>query len=262
MNLPRTQAVYSLVAVTTFCFAITAGVNAQVKTETGTASGPATIQVHVERGEVVRVDGNDLLVKMEDGSLRDFPSVPESTRITVDGKQMSIHDLKPGMKLERTITTTTTPKTVTTVQTVTGTVLHVMPPSSVTLRLEDGSTQQFTIPSGQKFTINGSETNAWGLRPKMKISATKVVEEPQTEVEHQRQITGTMPPPPTPPSADQPIIIAMARPVPAAAPSPATHELQAKTLPKTGSVLPLVGFLGGLAFVTGLGLRVSRFKSW
>jgi hypothetical protein len=29
----------------------------------------------------------------------------------------------------------------------------------VTLRLEDGSTQRFTIPSGQKFTINGSETD-------------------------------------------------------------------------------------------------------
>jgi RNase P/RNase MRP subunit p29 len=262
MNLPRTQAVYSLFALTTFCFAITAGVNAQVKTETSTGSGPATTQVHVERGEVVRVDGNDLLVKMEDGSLRDFPSVPESTRVTVDGKQLSIHDLKPGMKLERTITTTTTPMTVTTVQTVTGTVLHVMPPSSVTLRLEDGSIQRFTIPSGQKFTINGSETDAWGLRPKMKISATKVVEEPQTQVEHQRQITGTMPPPPAPPSADQPIIIiAMARPVSAPAPTPATQEPQAKTLPKTGSVLPLIGLLGGLAFVTGFALRVRRLKS-
>lgn len=261
MNSPRTQAVYSLFALTTFCFAITAGVHAQVKTETNTASGPATTQVHVERGEVVRVDGNDLLVKMEDGSLRDFPSVPESTRVTVDGKQMSIHDLKPGMKLERTITTTTTPMTVTTVQTVTGTVLHVTPPSYVTLRLEDGSTQRFTIPSGQKFTINGSETDAWGLRPKMKISATKVVEEPQTQVEHQRQITGTMPPPPAPPSSDQPIIIAMARPVSAPAPTPATQEPQAKTLPKTGSVLPLIGLFGGLAFVTGFALRVRRLKS-
>ncbi len=260
MNLPSTQAVYSLFAVTTFCFAITAGI-AQVKTETSTASGPPTTEVQVERGEVVRVDGNDLLVKMEDGSLRDFPSVPESTKVTVDGKQLSIHDLKPGMKLERAITIKTMPKTVTTVQTVTGTVLHVMPPKYVTLRLEDGSTQRFTIPSGQKFTINGSETDAWGLKPKMKISATKVVEEPQVEVEHQRQISGKMPTPPPPPSPDQPIIIAMARPVSAPAPTPATQEPQAKTLPKTGSLLPLIGLLGGLAFVTGLGLRIGRLKS-
>jgi hypothetical protein len=38
----------------------------------------------------------------------------------VDGKQLGIHDLKPGMKLQRNITTASTPQTITTVQTVTG----------------------------------------------------------------------------------------------------------------------------------------------
>ena len=252
MNSLRRRSGFSLLAVTALCLAFTIGLHAQVKTKTSTAAGQSTSEVQVERGEVVRVDGNALMVKMEDGSIRHFNNVPESARVTVEGKQLSIHDLKPGMKLERTITTTTTPATVTTVKTVTGTVWHVSPPNSVILRLEDGTSQKFKIPKGQKFTVNGAQTDAWGLRNGMKISATKVVEEPQTTVEQQRQVTGTMPPPPPP---DQPILIAVISPVPAHAPAAPAQE---PALPKTGSSLPLVGLLGALALAIGVGLRAAR----
>ena len=241
---------------------ISVAVEAQVQTKSSTSTGQATTQTQVERGEVVSVTGNDLVVKMEDGSLRHFANIPESARVTVGGQQLGIHDLKPGMKLQRTITTTTVPKTITTVKTVTGTVWHVSPPNYVTLRLEDNSTERFKIPAGQKFTINGRETDAFGLRQGMKISATKVVEVPETVVEQQRKVTGTMPPPPTPPPSDQPLLIAVvAVPVaaPAAAPAPAPpSEQQAKTLPKTGSSIPLLGLLGVLALGTGLTLRAAR----
>jgi RNase P/RNase MRP subunit p29 len=257
MNLPRRKGAASL-TVTFLCWAFAVGIHAQVKTETRTAGGQPTTEVQVERGEVVRIDGNDLLVKMEDGSLRDFNSVPESAKVTVDGKELGIHDLKPGMKLERTITTTTTPKTVTTVQTVTGTISHVTPPNSVILRMEDGTTQKFNIPKDQKFTVNGQQTDAWGLKKGMKISATKVVEEPQTVVEHDRQVTGTMPPPPTPPAPDQPILIAMVSPVPSAPPPPVPAQAREPALPKTGSLLPFVGLLGALALASGVGLRAAR----
>ena len=77
---------------------------------------------------------------------------PTVSRATVDGKQLSIHDLKPGMKLQRTITTTTTPMTITTVQTVKGKVWAINPPLSIILTLEDGKNQQFKIPQGQNLT--------------------------------------------------------------------------------------------------------------
>jgi RNase P/RNase MRP subunit p29 len=242
-----------------FCLLITMGLRGQVKTNTTSTSGQATTQTTVERGEVVSVSGNDLVVKMEDGSLRHFANVPESARVTVDGKELGIHDLKPGMKLQRTIATTTTPKTITTVQTVTGTVWQVTPPKSVILRLEDNSTQQFTIPKGQKFTVNGQETDAFGLRKGMKISATKIVEVPQTVVEEQRKVTGTMPPPPTPPAPDQPILVAVVA-VPVHAPSPVAPATEPKTLPKTGSPIPLLGILGLLSLATALGLRGTGFN--
>ena len=133
MNSRRAVAIHVPAGII-FCLLITMGLRAQVKTNTTTASGEATTQTTVERGEVVSVSGNDLVVKMEDGSLRHFANVPESARVTVDGKELGIHDLKPGMKLQRTIATTTTPKTITTVQTVTGTVWQVTPPKSVILR--------------------------------------------------------------------------------------------------------------------------------
>jgi len=239
-------------AVGTMCLAFALSMSAQVKTETNTTSGEATKEITVERAEVVLVNGNDLVVKMEDGSIRHFPNVPESAAVTVDDKQLGIHDLKPGMKLQRTIIVTTTPQTITTVQTVQGKVWHINPPNSVILTLEDGTNQQFKIPKGQKFMVDGQETDAWGLKKGMNVSATKIVEVPQATIDQKRKLTGSMPPPPPPPPADAPILVAQLEPAPApSAPTPAE-------LPKTGSLLPLIGLLGSFSLLSSFGLRVIR----
>lgn len=239
------------------CFAFQPGAGAQVQTTTNTITHEATTQTSVERAEVVRVDGNDLILKMEDGSLRYLSNVPESDRVLVDGKEIGIHELKPGMKLEKTIKVVTAPKTVVTTQTVTGTVWQIHPPKNVILTLENGENQKFDIPKDQKFNVNGQMVDAWGLKKGMKITATKVVEEPVTEVEHQKQLTGQMPPPPPPPPADQPIVIAMLHaPAMPAAPSAGS---EAKTeLPKTGSNLPLLVFVGLLCLGFSVALRAAR----
>jgi len=234
---------------------------AQVQTTTSTTSGQPQKEVTVERGEVVHVSGNNLVVKMEDGSLRDFHNIPESARVTVDGQQLGIHDLKPGMKLQRTITVTTTPQTITTVQKVTGKVFHVTPPSKVILTLEDGTNQAFTIPKDQKFNIDGQEKDAFQLRKGMTVTATKVVEEPVTSVEHAQQVTGSMPPPPQPPATDLPILVAVIRPMPQAPAETASAAEPAQQLPKTGSTLPLLALLGIVSLSGGFALRVARSVS-
>jgi LPXTG-motif cell wall-anchored protein len=244
------------------CLTFPASMSAQVQTDTTTTAGKATKEVKVERGEVVLVQGNDLVVKMEDGTIRHFPNVPESARVTVDGKSLGIHDLKPGMKLQRTITTTTTPQMVKTVQTVTGKVWYVNPPNSVILTLEDGKNQEFKIPKGQKFDINGQTVDAFGLKKGMIVNATKIVETPETVVSQQRQVTGTMPPPPPAPPADVPILVVVAAPV--AAPPAAEAAPAAATpakLPKTGSSLPLVGLLGLLCLSASFALKLFRAKA-
>jgi LPXTG-motif cell wall-anchored protein len=244
-------------AVGTVCGVLAVPSIAQVETTQSTKAGPASKEVTVERGEVVLVNGNDLVVKMEDGSFRHIANVPESAKITVDGKQLGIHDLKPGMKLQRTIITTTTPQVVTTVQTVTGKVWHVTPPNSVILQLENNTNQSFKIPNGQKFNVNGQMVDAFGLKKGMVVTATKIVEVPEVVVSQQKHVTGTMPAPPSAPPADVPILIAKAEPTPApaAAEAPAAS---AKTLPKTGSELPLIGLLGLLCLTASLGVKFLR----
>src|SRR6476469_7715241 len=102
--------VWIVVTLGVMYIAFALSMSAQVQTETTTTAGQAKHDVTVEHGEVVLVRGNDLFVKMDDGTMRHFPNVSESARVDVDGKQLGIHDLVPGMKLSRTITVTTTPK--------------------------------------------------------------------------------------------------------------------------------------------------------
>lgn len=226
--------------VTSISFTLIA--TAQVETASTTTQGIPMKEVTVERGEVIHVSGNDLFVKMENGEVRHFPNVPETARATVDGKELGIHDLKPGMKLERTITVTATPEIVTKVQTVTGKIWQVMPPSTVILTLESGENQQFTVPEGQKFTVNGEEKDILGLSKGMVISATKVTEMPETNVQRHSQVSGTMP------SAAElasglPIFIMrvdVTAPMPEDEGSP--RPPQPTVLPQTASPLPLLAF--------------------
>jgi hypothetical protein len=265
-----------VLAIGTVCIAFALSAGAQVQTTTTTTAGQSSQVVKVDRGEVLAVEGNDLIVRMADGSIRHFESIPESAKATVDGKQLGIHDLKPGMKLQRTIITTTTPQIVTTVETVTGKVWHVTPPLSVILTLENGTNQSFKIPKDQKFKVNGEMVDAFGLRKGMVVTATKIVEAPVSVTSQQKSVSGTMPtpapsqeksvsstkptPPPAPP-ADTPLLIAEGEPT--AAP-PETTEAPAapvQTNPTTGSYLRFIG-LGVLVVIIVWAIaRFARGKS-
>ena len=235
-------------------FALVGG--AQVQTDTSTTHGAASHEVTVERGTVELVQGNDLFVKMADGSTRHFANVPESVHVTVGGQQLGIHDLKPGMKLERTITTTTTPKVVTTTQSVTGTVWHVSPPAQVILTMDDGKNQAFKIPKGQKFNIDGQMLDSFHLRKGMKVTATKVVETPIDVVTQKQNITGQLPPAqPLPP--DQAVLIVYYA-APQQQVAQAQPEAAPQQLPKTASPFPLLGLLGILCAGASLGMRAVR----
>jgi LPXTG-motif cell wall-anchored protein len=237
--------------------------NAQVQSSTDTKEGASTKAVSVERGEVLMVDGNDLFVKMDDGQVRHFPNISESARVEVDGQQVGIHDLKPGMKLQRELTVTTTPRMVTQVQTVTGKIFHVTPPITVILTMDNGQNQSFKIPKDQKFNVHGEMVDAFHLKKGMVISATKVTEVPETVVAHERKVTGTMPPPPpAPPPADAPVLLVetthvtpAAEPTQTAAVEPAPQEL-----PKTGTEMPLIGLIGLAALAAAGGMRLMSAR--
>ena len=261
MNPIQTQSIaFKWVMAGSASLFLTLAAGAQVQTSTTVEHGAPVQTVNVERGEVVAVSGNDLIVRREDGQLLDFPSVPDNKTVTVDGKQLTVHDLRPGMKLERTTVVTTTPRLITTVKTVSGKVFHVTPPSSVILTLEDGTNQSFKIPKGQKFMINGSETDAWGLKKGMKVSATAVTETPETVASHEVKLTGTpLPPPREPIQSGATLLVIVMRPVPVES---ASAEPAPQALPKTASSFPLIGFLGAGLCLLALGLRVRRALSF
>lgn len=244
---------------------------AQVKTETSVTEEEPAKEVTIERGEIVRIQGNNVVVKMQDGTLRDFHNVPEGVSFVVDGKPVNIKNAQVGMKLEKQTVTTTTPRVITTIETVSGKVWRVQPPNWVILTLENGTNQRFNIPQGQKFMVNGKETDAFGLRKGMVINAQRVTEVPETVITQQVKRTGKMPPPPTTPvKQDVPILIAVLLPAPQAPAPPvetATAERAPRALPKTGSDLPFVGLLGALICAVSLiagGLRAvsSHFGRW
>jgi hypothetical protein len=244
-----------LVGGSALCIAFYLPSAAQVQTSKTESQGEATKEVTVKRGEIVYINGNSVVIKMDDGTFKHFDNVPDSVTFLVDGKPVNIHDAKVGMKLEKQVITTTTPKVITTVQTVTGKVWHVTPPTSVILTLENGKNQEFKIPKGQKFMVDGVETDAWGLKKGMVVSAQKVVEVPETVVTQQVNRTGIAPPPPPAPKADVPILIATAPP----APVETAKEAAPAKLPTTASDLPLIGLLGVL--FCGLSLMAMTIRT-
>jgi hypothetical protein len=126
---------------------------------------------------------------MHNGEVRHFTVSPDATA-TVNGREIGVKDLKPGMKLQRTITTTSTPRTVKTVRKNSGTVWQVNAPY-VIVTMPDGNNKQFKVPEGTKFTIEGEEKTMFDLKPGMKITATVVTEAPETVITTKKTVTGT-----------------------------------------------------------------------
>jgi len=239
------------------CMSLTPVLNAQVETATNTTDGRAFESAKIERGEVVYVSGHDLVVKKNDGKLVHFANVPDSFKVNVEGQELGINDLKPGMELQRTTVTSVTPRTVVNVESISGKVWHVSPPKSLILTMDNGKNQVFKLPDDAKVTVNGQLTDAWGLKKGMIVSATRVTESSETVVSQETRVSGTLPAPKAP-AANEPILFAMV----VSPTNPATSALASAAvpaeLPETGSLLPLVGLLGLLALGSFVVLRTTR----
>jgi LPXTG-motif cell wall-anchored protein len=243
---------------------------AQTSTAT-TQAGAATVTTEQMSGEVVQVEGNNLIVKMSDGELRTFSNVPDSRKAIIDGKEVGVRDLKPGTRLTATITKTSTPVTVRTTTVGTGKVWYVMG-NNVILTLPSGENKQYTVKPDYKFNVNGRPATVSDLRPGMTVSAEKIVEEPKVEIALNTRVAGQAPAPQRAQATSASAQAAAPAAAPAARAQAATLAPRAAaatqnasaapaTLPKTGSQLPLVGLLGlllvGSSFVVRMLLRSS-----
>jgi LPXTG-motif cell wall-anchored protein len=217
-------------------------------------SGPAAAQsvtTDIRTGEVLWVQGNTVIVRGPAGVTR-F-DVDDDVRFNLDGKEVSVHELKPGVKFTATVKTTTTPIQEYATEVKQAEVVNVLG-STITIRNSNGEYKKFTADDIKNInvtiTIDGKAVNASQLKKGDRISATIITPLPPTSMtETEVAAVLTSPPPPPPVAAPAP------KPAPAAAP-PA--EPKPAKLPKTGSSLPLVGFAGLLALALGAALSVRR----
>ncbi len=107
----------------------------------GAPLAQTTSKVQVHQFEVISVDGQRLVVRDESGT--NEYTVPDDFRMTVNGKKMTVSELKPGMKGTATVTTTTTSKPVYVTDIKEGVVLDTSP-GSITIRGTDGVRKRFT----------------------------------------------------------------------------------------------------------------------
>ena len=233
---------------------------AQDTTTTTVQPGSPTVETSVRNAEVVYAEGNDLVLKLENGKVEHL-IVPDSDVFTIDGKNVSVHGLKTGTKLTQTITTTTTPHYVNSVRTIKGKVWHVSSPSHVIISLPDGSNQIFRLPGDAKFMIDGHERGPQQLRKGMNIEATVVTDDTHHMVAQNKTVVGEGPAPQLPKLLGVLMFPVQheATPAPELASSvTAEHTWSQATLPQTGSSLPLIGLAGLGTLALGLALRLVR----
>ncbi len=208
-----------------------------------------TTTSEVRRFQVVSVDGNKVVVKGQRGSQE--ITVTDDFRFTVNGKKISVHELKPGMKGSATITTTTTVTPVHTTQVRNAEVVQASA-NSIIVRGAKGF-QMYTEGDVEKRGIkvykNGRPVTFSDLHAGDKLTATIVTEGPP-KVVTQREVQARLASPPPPPAtaaatAPSSATAAGRSSATAAAPSSANSVPASSERPQGNGTLWLI--VGGLA---------------
>ena len=204
----------------------------------GLVAAQTTSTLEIKRGTVVSVWGNDLVVKMSDGTTKHV-EVPDGFEFNVDGRKLPVTALKPGMNLTAVIKTTTTPTEVKTTEIKKGVVVAASG-RTVIIRSDEG-TKKYTVPGDFPFWVDGEQKTVYDLRKGNHITAKIVHTHVEIVTDRDAQVAASEP----------------AKAKPAAAPRRAAKPA-APMLQKTGSSLPLVGLLGLLALAVGTGIGIIR----
>ena len=190
-------------------------------------------------------------------------AVADDFRFNVDGKMLSVQELKSGMMGTATITTRTTVTPVTVTEVKNGTVMQNLG-TSILVRTESGMkmfSQADIDNRGIKIWREGKLAEISDFRANDKLTATIVTTKPprvMTEKEVNATLAKTVPaaatpspstPAPTPPMASAPSEAA------------ATSGTAPRKLPKTASPLPLLALTGFASLLAALALTVRRHRA-
>jgi len=226
--------------------------------------------------EVLAVQGNQLDVRLPEGT-REI-TVPDDFRFTVNGQQLSVHQLTVGMKGTATITTRTTVTPVTVTEVKSGTVV-VRSSAGLIVRTPEGVksfTQSDVDKRGVKIIRNGQPVQLSAFREGDQLNAVIITSLPpkvMTEQEVNATLATTRAAATAAPAQAPPNAASAGSGAPAAAPRSAaplstttradsatqsTPGASGRTLPKTASSWPLVGLASILSLAIGFALTVRR----
>jgi hypothetical protein len=179
-----------VVAAASLCLAT--AVAAQVsQTKETVPGGTAKVTTSQVAGELVAKGSNWLIAKDVHGNYKLY-NVQAGRKAIVGGVAKTLDELQMGTMLTSTATTTETPLVNRTTTITQGKVFWASP-KSIIVTLENGENKQYAVPDGFKFDVDGKQISAMELRPGMKLTGTKIVEEPVTVITKDVVVTGVAP---------------------------------------------------------------------
>jgi LPXTG-motif cell wall-anchored protein len=214
----------------------------------------STTSTQSKNFEVIAVDGSQLVVRLAEGT-REL-TVPDDFRFTVDGRQLSVSELKPGMKGTATITTRTTVTPVTVTEIKNGTVMQAGG-GSIVVKTDQGFkmfTQGDVDKRGVKILRDGQPAQISDFRENDRLTATIITEKPP-RIMTERQVNATLARPAAPAAAATTGTVA-----PSASAGTAEPAVRAapRKLPKTASSWPVLWGATLLSLAIGLMLTIRR----
>ncbi len=221
-----------------------------------------TTATETKNFEIVAVDGNLLVVRLPEGT-REI-TVPEDFRFTVNGQQLSVRQLKTGMKGTATITTRTTYTPVIVTEVKSGTVMQSTG-SSIIVRTDEGIkmfSQEQLDKRGVKLFRDGKVAELSQFRQGDVLSATIVTTKPP-RVMTEKEVQASVPMASAARSSSASGAPSAARTTsPSSSGAPQAQNQTASTLPKTATSWPFLALVSVLSLGLGLALTIARRRSY
>ena len=216
----------------------------------------------VKQVEIVSVDGNSVVVRGDQGT--EQIAVTDDVHLTVDGRPISVRDLKPGMK--GTARTTITTSVATPVQQSTdvkrgeivkrrGTSVIAKMPETKTYTDEELAAQNIPV------TVAGKPVKMSSLWEGTKLVETTVTTTPERVATERHVELVLAAPPATRAEATPPVTEPAPEPVATTGTNPEPEAQVARQLPRTASLLPALGLFGAASSAAGLLLTMRRRRS-
>lgn len=231
---------------------------AQERTVEERQVGPTETKVDTRNATVAYIEGDHLVVRFESGKLEAM-QIPSEERFNIDGQELALQELKPGMVLTEEVVSTTRPIVVKTVEITDGTVVFANSLRLV-VRTREGKVVDYSIPEWATVNVNGEVEALHQLKHGDHITATIITEEPQTVTSQEKRRRGHAPVAEPEASVATPSVVSESgtKTEEVSEPEKPATVTSEEELPKTASPLPLLGLLGVLSLGISAGLRAVR----